>query len=191
MNLSHEQASSALQDIAQAQRRLGIFTGYRQAAPHLWLWGAIWIVGYAISDLWPAQAGWGWLVLNSCGMLAAILIGRQQARQAGPVAATALPRGQSLRVLGIALAIVLFIIASFDMLRPQTMLQYGSFPVLLMGLLYTLAGLWAGPRWLVTGLALSGFSLLGYHFIEQHALLWVGLCGGATLILSGTWMRAQ
>ena len=94
-------------------------------------------------------------------------------------------------MIGIALAIAVFIFATFDMLRPQTLLQYGAFPVLLMGLLYSLAGVWAGLRWLATGLALTAVSLLGYHFIEQHTLLWLGACGGGTLILSGLWMRSR
>ena len=186
MNISHEQASSALQEIASAQRRLGIFTGYRNAAPHLWLWGAIWMAGYAATDLWPAESGWTWLVLNLGGITAGMLINRYQQTNTDLKATR-----NSLRMLGVALAIVLFVFASFDMMRPQTPAQYGLFPVLLMGLLYTLLGIWVGPRWLVTGLALSSMSLLGFHFIEQHALLYVGVCGGATLILSGLWMRAR
>ena len=87
MNLSHEQASSALQDIAKAQRRLGVFSGYQRAAPHLWLWGLIWIAGYGVSDLAPQYAGWTWLVLNLGGILAGMVIGRRQiaGRGAGPV----------------------------------------------------------------------------------------------------------
>jgi hypothetical protein len=191
MNINREQASSALQDIARAQRRLGVFSGYQRAAPHLWMWGLIWIVGYGTTDLAPQFAGWTWLVLNLGGILVGYMIMQRQSVAAGQ--ASAVGEGQWIpqRMVGVALGIVIFIFATFDLLRPQTLVQYSAFPVLLMGLLYSLFGIWAGSRWLVTGLTLSAVSLFGYHFVEQHALLWLGACGGATLILSGFWMRAR
>ena len=191
MELSPEQAGSALRDIARAQRRLGIFSGYRYAAPHLWMWGLIWIAGYGATDLMPQVAGWIWLVLNVGGMAIGIAIGRHQMRTEARMRGE--PDGDvtSMRMIGISVAIVIFIFATFDMLRQQTPAQFGAFPVLLMGLLYALAGLWAGLRWSIVGLVLSAVSMLGYHFIVQHYMLWLGAAGGGTLILSGFWMRVR
>lgn len=191
MELSHEQASSALQDIARAQRRLGIFTGYHRAAPHLGWWGAIWICGYVASDLWPQRAGWAWLVLNLVGLLGGTLIVRRQQAAADPLAVAATGAGSTLRMLGAGLAMALFIVASFDLLQPQSAVQFGVFPVLLMGLLYTLLGLWIGARWLATGLVLTALAVLGFHFVGEHTLLVVGTSGGIALILSGLWMQSR
>jgi len=180
-----------LRDIAQAQHRLDIFSGYRHAAPHLWLWGLIWIAGYGVTDLMPQLAGWVWLVLDVGGMAAGIAIGRHQMSAQARAAGGADRNLNSMRMIGIALVIVAFIFATFDMLRPQTLAQFGAFPVLLMGLLYSLAGLWAGARWLALGLVLIVLSMVGYHFVAQHYMLWLGVTGGGTLVVSGLWMRAR
>lgn len=150
MNLSQEQASSALHDLARAQRRLGVFSGYERAAPHLWLRGVIWIVGFSVTDLAPRYAGWVSLVLDVGGVACGVAIVRCQAGAAWGDDTEWMPR----RMVVIALAIGLLIFASYDLMRPQGLAQYGAFPVLLMDLLYTLAGLFASLRWLVTGLVL-------------------------------------
>lgn len=191
MELSPQQASHALQDIASAQRRLGIFTGYRHAAPHLWLWGVIWIAGYAATDLWPGRAGWSWLALDAGGIGASLLIAWRQQPRDGERHPDATWARTALRMALFGLAIVLFIFATYDLMQPRSTVQFGLFPVMLMGLLYTLLGLWVGARWLATGLVLVALALAGYHLLAQHVLLFVGLCGGLTLILSGSWMRGR
>lgn len=190
MDINSEQAASALRDVARAERRLGVFSGYRHAAPHLWLWGVIWIVGYATMQWLPAQGGWVWLVLNVSGIAAAILIGQRQSaefRHADPTSdGGKIPQ----RILAIFAIVLAFIFASHSLMEPRTLVQFGAFPVLVMGMLYALAGVWAGTRWVLLGLTLMATTMIGVHLAQDYTMLWLAACGGGTLVLSGMWMRA-
>jgi hypothetical protein len=64
--LSPHDASSALDAIESADRRVREFKGYRSASPYLLLWGMVWLLANAITDLWPPHGGIAWLV-GTCG----------------------------------------------------------------------------------------------------------------------------
>lgn len=192
MNLSPEQASSALNDIAGAQRRVAIFTGYQRSAPQFWLWGAVWLVGYSATEFLPQYAGWAWLALNVIGFTLAVWLARAGVDPTAAAGETA--RGarnmQARHVLYLGLAFLLFIIATFVVFSP-TPSQSGAFPALLMGFAYSVIGIWGGVRWLAAGIGLSVFTLVGYLYVPQHFMLWMALFGGGTLIASGFWMKAR
>lgn len=192
MNLSPEQASSALNDIAGAQRKVAIFTGYERGAPQFWLWGTIWLVGYSVTQFLPRYAGWAWLALNVLGFAAAAGLARAGIDPAGATAETArrAKNMQARHVLYVGLAFFLFIVATFVVFSP-TPAQYGAFPALLVGFAYSVAGIWSGVRWLVAGISLSALTLIGYLYVPQHFMLWMAIFGGGTLIASGFWMKAR
>jgi hypothetical protein len=192
MDLNPEQASIALNDITQAQRKLAVFTGYQRGAPHLWLWGVIWLVGYSATDLQPRYAGETWLTLNLIGFLTGAWLARATAAPAGGTGDRArspwdLPARQ---VLYVGLAFALFIAATFVLFTP-TPTQFGAFPALLVGFAYTVVGIWGGVRWLAAGISLSVLTMVGYLYVPQHFMLWMAVFGGGTLIASGFWMKAR
>ena len=194
MSLSPEQASTALNDIASAQRRVAIFTGYQRGAPQFWLWGTVWLVGYSATEFLPQYAGWAWLALNVVGFATAAWLARagaDPASAAGAVASSTAPGNAHARhVLYLGLAFLLFIVATFVVFSP-TQAQSGAFPALLMGFAYSVIGIWGGIRWLAAGISLSVFTLVGYLYVPQHFMLWMAVFGGGTLIASGFWMKAR
>jgi hypothetical protein len=186
MNLNPEQASVTLNDISDAQRKAAIFTGYQRAAPHFWLWGAIWLIGYGATDLEPEYAGETWLALNLIGFLAGAWLARKGAGPSGrPGNSVRSPWDLPLRqVLLVGLAFATFIAATFILFKP-TPTQFGAFPALLVGFTYTLVGIWGGVRWLVTGINLSLMTMIGYLYVPQYFMLWMAVIGGGTLIDCG------
>jgi hypothetical protein len=192
MDLSPEQASSALGDIASAQRRFAVFVGYQHAAPHFWLWGVIWLIGYSVTDLQPRYAGEAWLALNVVGFLTGAWLARGS--QAPADRARDAARGSwdlpALQVLFVGLAFTGFIGATFVLFAP-TPAQFGAFPALLVGFAYTVVGVWGGVRWLVAGISLTVLTMVGYLLVSQHFMLWMAVFGGGTLIASGFWMKGR
>jgi hypothetical protein len=182
MALSIQQAAEALHDVERAQHRAVVLRGYEYGAPHFLLWGSVWVLGYAGTDLLPQQAGLIWLILDALGLLGGYLIVR-----AAPSTSTTATRGWRFAAVGLCFAA--FIGATYYILGARTGNQFGAFPALLMSLLYTLFGLWRGVRWAIVGVALFTLTVTGYVLLREHFMLWMSLCGGGTLLLTGLWMR--
>lgn len=188
MTLSTQQANEALRDMAQTEHRASVQRGYESGAPHFIVWGIIWILGYGGSDLNPERAGWLWLVLDLIGFGGTFLIARA-AHLARPSSAYASGRGVVLRYAASAVAMAAFIAATYFVMRPREVAQFGAFPALIMAFIYVCAGIWRGRRWTIAGVALGALTLLGFGLLHEHFMLWMAGIGGGTLLLTGLWMR--
>jgi hypothetical protein len=73
---SARQAADALLDVQRTQHRLSILRGYEYGAPHFLLWGCIWIVGFAASDVFPGHEWLIWLALDVLGIFGGLVIVR-------------------------------------------------------------------------------------------------------------------
>jgi hypothetical protein len=93
------------------------------------------------------------------------------------------------RIAGLVLALLVFFVAALLVMTPQTRRQVSTFIALTVALAYTVVGLWAGPRWIVAGVAVGALSLIGHFHIPAHFNAWMGLVGGGVLVLSGVWLR--
>lgn len=179
---SAHEAEAALNEIERAGRRAIILCGYERGAPHLILWGVIWVVGYGLSDLAGRWAGPIWLVLTACGWLGGYLIGRATAESRTPPA-------HGWRYLAAGVALSGFVLATYLVMGPGPGARLGAFPPLVVALLYVLNGIWRGLRWVVTGVVVGALTVVGYMLLTDHFLLWMAVVGGGSLILSGLWLR--
>ena len=191
MNLSREEASAALDDIASAGVRVREFKGYRDASPFFILWGVVWLVANAVNDLWPDYGGKAWSVGMIVGTaITALVVIRQVMRRRKECAYTAIESkaiGQRFAMLGCA--VMGFFPAMFVVLAPLSGKQQNAFISLFWAFAYMAAGAWVGKRIFVTGLITAVAILVGYHFLTQHYFLWMALVGGGSLLLAGFWMR--
>jgi hypothetical protein len=183
MSLSPQEAASTLSDVERAARRSGQAYGYRRASPHLIAWGLIWVIGYATTDLRPDYANIIWPVLTLTGIAASVYLGRC----AGSTGTGSYR--SSWRVLALVLLAIVFISATYAIMGHVSGPQQGAFVPLLVGTIYAGMGLWLGPRYLVTGLAVIVLTLGGYFYLQEHFLLWQAVVGGGALILAGLWLR--
>ena len=88
-----------------------------------------------------------------------------------------------------ALTLVGFFCAVFAVLSPVNGRQVAAVIPLALAAAYILAGIWRGPRFVVTGMVIAALTLAGFFLLEQHFFLWMAGVGGAALILAGLWLR--
>ena len=81
MSISPEAAASALAEASEAGRRAGRLQRYRGFAPHVVLWGAVWIIANTFNDLLPGHENLVWLALVVPGIVASTLIGARTGRR--------------------------------------------------------------------------------------------------------------
>ena len=185
MTVSTQEATAALQDVARVHHRAAVSRGYEHGAPHFLLWSLIWLIGYGGTWLYPAWAGALWGVLDLIGIGGSFLIVRAAPRSTLAVGDSA--RGG--RFAALALTITGFMSATYFVLRPHDMNQYGAFPPLMMALGYTALGIWNGIRWAAIGIALAVLTVSGYAFLPAYFMPWMAVCGSASLLVTGLWMR--
>jgi hypothetical protein len=184
MPITTQEAADALQDIARTQHRASVLRGYERGGPHLILWGLIWVLGYGTCDLAPALANPAWLALDLVGICGSFLIGR-----AAVTSKTSASSGYGTRFAALGITIFAFVAATYYILQPHDLAQFGAFPALLVALIYSVVGIWRGSRWAIAGIALGLCTVAGYAFFREHYMLWMALIGGGTLIVTGLWLR--
>lgn len=186
MAIPTHEAADALRDIERAQRDSAVAYSYARFSPHLFLWGAIWIVGYAATYFRPG-ASLIWVTLVPIGLIGSIWLG---ARCVGSDARTRSDTAPGWRYAGTAIAIFLFIAALFAILPPKSGEQLGAVIPILVALFYALIGTWIhGTRIVVLGFALGALTVAGFFWLPQYFLLWMAAVGGGALILGGFWLR--
>ncbi len=185
MPISHDDASQALSDINRTQQRSSRLYGYSNASPHLIVWGLIWAVGYGAEYFRPGL-NWVWPALILIGSAASFWFG-YRAQPKGTGGATS----YTWRYLAIFVAIGVFISSVFAVMQPLSGAQAGAFFPLLIGFVYTVAGIW-GRAWrlLITGAAMMVLTLVGFYVLREYFALWMAIVGGGGLVLGGLWFRA-
>lgn len=192
MVISREEAAQALNDINSANKRTTSMQYYRHLAPHLILWGFIWLVANTVTELWPANSASVWNGLSWAGALTSMWIGyRSKHRNSHPLAATCAedhgPRG--FRILLTMFAILGFFVATFSILPNLDIKQANAYISLFWGTYYVITGIWTGVRMAIVGLLVAASILFAYFGIPQHYFLWMGLVTGSLLVLGGIWLR--
>lgn len=182
MPVSQAEAAEALKDISQTERRSSTAYGYTKAAPHLILWGPIWLIGYGAPSL---GINWDYLfpLLSALGVIGSFWIGpRKRAKS---------HRNADWRIWATALAIFLYIAALFAIMPPRDQMQVGAFFPILVSLFYVLLGIWArAPRMAVLGVAIAALSLIGFFFLRPWFGPLMAIVGGGGLLLGGFWLRS-
>lgn len=182
MGISRSEAASALADIDNAAGRSRLLKGYHVAGPILMLWGVIWALGYGVMGVLPAER-WGlvWLPLDLIGVIASILLGRRSHGGARS--------GQAWKMWATALAVVVFMAATYAVFQPTSTDAFIVFPGMIAGLVYAGFGIAAAPRYLWIGAGVFAGSLAGFFLFEPWLAFWMAAVGGGGLFVSGLWLR--
>ena len=196
MTLSPDEAAGALRDMAAVETRSRRVYGYREASPHLILWGVWWAVGYGLTEPWPQRALAIWIAIIAIGLSADFAISLSSASrrdaQADRVAdPTRLPEVARLSWIfpGSVLTAFAFIAATLTVMAPVTGRQISAFIPLVVAASYAVVGLWQGLRFIVAGMVIAGLTLGGFFLVPAHFALWMAGVGGGALILAGCWFR--
>jgi hypothetical protein len=183
MSVTPNEAQHTLREITQTARRSSAAYSYYMSAPHLLLWGVIWILGYGLS-YWRPQLWEVWPLLCAAGIPGSVTIGiRMKARQ-GAV--------RDLRPIATVVAVTLFI-GSLLAILPAFAVERsaGAFFPILVALYYALIGIWTrAAQMLILGVALAALTLAGFFLLPSSFPLWMAIVGGGGLILGGLWLRS-
>lgn len=184
MSLTPNEAASALRDIEATGRRSGQAFGYRLSAPHLIIWGLVWVIGYGGTDLVPHLANALWPTVVILGTIASLVTGTLLGR-----ASKAGSSKDSWRYGLLVVVFWVFLIATYNLMHPGPREQ-GAFVPLAIAAIYAGVGLWLGVRYVALGAAIAALTMFGFFEIQQHFNLWMAAVGGGGLIVAGLWMRS-
>jgi hypothetical protein len=191
MNISRQDAVQALASVEIADRRMDTLRAYRDVAPFLQLWGAVWFIANVATDFWPQQLSRVWLLATviGFGVTAGIVVWQSRRRmQLGLYSHEKGRRiGQGFAMLGIT--ILAYFVSMRLILGHLDARQTNAFISLFWAFTYMAAGAWLGARLFLTGaIAVLGIAA-GYLYIHEHFALWMAFFAGGSLILAGFWLR--
>jgi hypothetical protein len=183
--ITAEQAANALKEADATERRSFEAYSYSQTAPHCFVWGTVWFLGYGAEALAPIAhpkwmwLGWWWLALSMSGALASMMIGLRQGSRRN---------SKSWRMGALFGIMWFFTLALFQIMSPRE-LQIAAYFPLAFSAIYTAIGLWLGLRYILVGVFMAVATLGAYYYLREYFLLWMALVGGGSLLLTGLWMR--
>lgn len=182
MSLSSQEAAESLAQAEQAGRRSKQAYFYHRSSPHLIMWGIIWIIGYGGTGLFHRYANPLWAVLVLIGCTGGVIL----ARCRKPDGSTTGPHAW--RMAALMAIILFFVFSTYAILQPHFSRQFAAYPALITGTVYMAVGLWAGLRYVVSGIVVVALTLIGFFYIDP-IFLWFAVVGGASMILTGLWFR--
>jgi hypothetical protein len=191
MNVSKDDAARALEIIGNAGTRMLTMKRYTRVAPLLFVWGSVWFIANAVTDLAPQWSDAVWLAGGTVGVTVSLIVVVGLVRPRGSrFWQDIVHRNETSRRFGmLAVAILCFFPAMFAVLRPLAARQENAFISLCWAFLYMFAGAWFGWRLFVIGAIAVAATIVGYLAVEPHYYLWMACCGGGSLIAGGLWLR--
>jgi hypothetical protein len=187
MSISSEQAAQALREVEQTSALSSTLYRYQKAAPHCFLWGSIWLVGFSLNDFFPDYINLVWIPLDIVGIACSTYLATRTPNARSETSPGKM--NQTWRWLGSIFTIMAFFIAVQLIMQPTAERQVVSLMMLIVSMFYVLRGLWGSPRMGVTGVALAALTAFGFYEVHAHYDLWMAVVGGVSLILAGFWLR--
>jgi hypothetical protein len=179
--ISPSEASQTLHEISATELESATAYRYARAAPHLILWGAIWVLGYGAGYL-DSRLSILWIPLAIVGAVGSGRLGR---RSGSPE-----QRGSWPRSIATAVAILVALASLFAVLGPLAGPRIGAFFPIAAGFAYTVIGIRErATRMIVLGVGLTALTVLGFFWVPQYFALWMAVVGGLGLIVGGVWLR--
>ncbi len=184
MSISQQQAADALRDIDVTESRSRELRKYQQASPILFMWGVIWVIGYAASNLDP-KAPLLWIPLTLAGIVGSMLLHRRNSQNTDAADWKVRNRRAGLS----AVALTAFCTAVYAIMQPHNPLAYAAFPALMVALAYVVVGIWFLPRYLLLGIAVFALTVSGFIYLPAFFTYWMAVVGGGSLMLGSLWLR--
>jgi hypothetical protein len=191
MNISRQDAAEALATVESVDQRMDTLRVYRNMAPFLQLWGAVWLVANVMTQLWPRWSSWVWLPATCIGCLASVGIVIYHVRRDVRVGLYSRAQRRRIRLgfLMIGVTVIAYFTSMALVLGPLDGRQSNAFISLFWAFIYMATGAWAGPRLFLTGAVAVVGIVAGYLYIHEYFALWMGFFGGGSLMLAGLWLR--
>ncbi|HEY1709011.1 MAG TPA: hypothetical protein VGG10_12155 [Rhizomicrobium sp.] len=177
-----DEASALLNDVQGIETRVRQLIIYARISDYLFLWGAIWLVGYTGNYFLRSSSNTMWLVLQAIGLAGTVIIARYATRR--------VPNGLVVvaRAALSVIAVVGFGSLWIKLLGMGWREQVTFWPTLLSFILF-LIGLWAGRALSLWAVAVFALSLTGYFVAGNYLHLWMAVAVGGAMLAGGFWLR--
>ena len=185
MNITKNDAETALRDAGQAGERSLTLFHYEMASPYLLLWGVLWVTAGIVGVLSPEHTGTGWLVIDTVGIIATGYLVAGDARRLAKNNA----RVEGLRFVATVVVLTAFLTMTFTIFAPVSGVEIQAFITILIASIYMVFGFWTGYRLSVIGAVLAILVVSALFYTPTQFPLMVSILGGGALILGGLWMR--
>jgi hypothetical protein len=189
MEVSPSEAEQALNVIESMVKKTRQAVSSSGAYLFLFVWGAIWLIGFACSQFLVGQIiGKVWAVLNIVGAVLSAITGIRMNR--GVRSASTSPQlGQRIGLFWLLLWV--FCAAAIAVIWPLDPKQLAMIIILFvmtgwiaMGLLLSLMS----ARW---GVAFTVLALIGYFLLPDYFYIWMAVLGGGGMIALGFYIRSR
>ncbi|QQE13520.1 hypothetical protein JD969_08700 [Planctomycetota bacterium] len=197
MHMSNDEAAKALKDIEVTTRQIKERLGMGPVGYIVMLWGAVWMVCFALPYWAPSWNGWGWLIGNSIGFIGTAWLSWKDTRKKDIVSDELKRVGKNIGWMwGLG---VLFANGILAVMWPWNGMQFGAAIVVMLMFMYVMMGLWANSRFLifvgllVAGLAVAGYfiTLVGWLGDSRRFMLWLALMCGGSMLFSGAYIKLR
>jgi hypothetical protein len=182
MAINGSEARHALAEIQSATDKSSALRAYAGAANYLIVWGAAWIAGGFAGLISPALSQWGWSIAVAVAIACSIVLGVRA--QGAPDSSGALIKIMLMTLMMALVCAAISVVLDLPSLRAAFALQ-----ALIISGLYMGYGVWRGARIFILGFALAGAVLVGWFYLRDQFELFLGVAGGALLIITGLWLR--
>ena len=187
--LDAREALSSAEDAVRSVKR----AVDRQTSRIVLMWGIVYVLAPLSMHIWPL---WG-VIPQQLLLIGAIVFSIYDAHRCSLISGTNSRRIGGLWWLTFAFGSVWFLIldpASFRNPAAEsvaTSRQMWAYGVSLAMFVYVAMGLWIGRLYVVTGLAVTFFTVVGLIWLGDWYWLWCAITGGGTLLGAGFWLRRQ
>ncbi len=175
---------TTLEEIVRVQERSRSLREYAEGAPHLVIWGAVWMVCNLAAWLMPELGGQIWMAGIALGVLGSFAAGWHAHRERHD-------RRVALRWAATMVAVFAGMTALLWILNPTDPRQIDAAFSLAVATAYVLLGIWRGGRFLMLGAVIALAVVLAWGWFRSFFFLWMGIVGGGALILGGWWLREE
>lgn len=195
MNISKQEAQESLKDIESVTEQTRKAIAYGASSSMLILWGVIWMIGYSVTQFYPAYAGLAWMPLVAFGAISCWVLGARthssfQSANAGRIGAFWL-------VLFAYATVWLLLLhptnlpsgAEWAHYQPINDRQISAFFATVPMFAYVVGGIWFGRFFVWLGALVTVLTLLGFYFLTGWFQLWMAIVGGGSLIVAGLYIR--
>jgi hypothetical protein len=187
MEVSPEEARAALDDVrdAMAETRRALADGGLSTI--LIVWGAVWMVGFLMTQFVPRLAGWTWLPLDLIGIVTTFVV-----LWRSPIKSV-IDRGVWVFwLMLLAYAVLWFLLIAERSPRSVTVTrdQMSAYICTVIMFAYVVMGLWLRSRllfWL--GLAVTAIAVLSLFLLAPYFSLAMALAGGGAVAGTGVAVR--
>lgn len=181
--VDNDAASATLRDIEQTQRLTKKLISYKASSTFVLLWGILVSCGFIWEHFHPELASLSWSLVRTVGILVGFALAYVMNRKHRSFT--------DLRLLYAFLATAILGWLWTALIPGRELRALDVHWTLIFMFCLVISGMWIGRTFVVIGLSVIALTLVGLFYIHSWFHIWMAVCNGGGMILSGLWLRSR